>query len=195
LSFVSVLVVIVAAFPLTARLRWRPRDDGVAAAALLAIVAYSGSPWMHEIRYAWISPDELEAALPATVRLNLGGFEYHPRVAGVAPKDLVAHLSQLSPSPDASTWSTDAYAVERIDTPELEKGSRAYRVRANRASTLVLPLAYARHIRATHRAEGNDFALPTYRTDSDPRIHIDVPQGETQIELRFPTVWRLLGGA
>jgi hypothetical protein len=149
---------------------------------------------MHPIRYAWFSARELEASLGPTARVNVGGFEYHPRVHGWHGAELVSYLAELDPSPGASEWQAGDYAVRRLDPPEFEKGWRVYRVHATRVATAILPVAYARFVRAKRIAAEGATRLETYRTDDDPRIHVDVGVGDTDIMIRFPTVWSLIFG-
>jgi hypothetical protein len=203
LSFVSVLAVTLAAYPLLCdrsisadgRSCERPGSDrtGVLAVAL-ASISYVVSPWMHPIRYEWFSSEELEAKLEPTARVNVGGFEYHPKVHGWEGMQLVSHLGALEPSPSASQWTMRDYSVRRLDEPAFEKGNRVYRINAASAATVILPLAYSRSVLAHRLGSATAQRLATYRTEDDPRIHVDVDPGETDIEFRFPTVWNLMFG-
>jgi hypothetical protein len=194
LAFVSVLSVILAAVPLVGVVRLGPVGGGTVFAWMLLGVTYVSSPWMHGIEYAWIPGPELEAPLSPTARLHMGGSEYHPKVPGQSGGALIEYLYALRPAPDAPRWSTPDYAVERVDTPAFEKGSRAYRVSAARASVVVLPIAYSSFIRVDQVIVGERTRMRTYDQPTDPRIHIDVPPGEVDIEVQFPTFGSLVFG-
>jgi len=192
LSFVSVLAVTLAAFPLLARLRWGNRDVSLHAAWLLLALTYVSSPWLHEVRYAWIPRDELEQELPASARLQVGGFEYHPRVAGVTGDALIELSTRAEPKPDEPSWSRPGYSVERLDEPAFEKGKRGYHVSSSEPTRVLLPIAYSPFIRVYAVDQGGTKTrLATYRQPSEPRIQFDVPAGELNVLVRYPNVFSI----
>lgn len=195
LAFVSVLSVILATVPLVLLVRLGSFGGGTAFAAVLLGVTYVSSPWPHGIQYAWIPGSEVEAPLSPTARLHMGGSEYHPKVPGMSGGALIDYLNALQPTPDASRWRSPNYAVERVDPPAFEKGSRIYRVRAARASVVVLPIAYSSFIRVDQVNHGERTRVPTSKQPTDPRIHIDVPPGEVELEVRSPTLVSLYADA
>jgi hypothetical protein len=188
LTFVSVLSVILAAVPLVGVVRLGSLGAGTAFAWVLLGVTYVSSPWLHAIEYAWIPGPMLEAPLSPNAMLHVGGSEYHPKVPGKSGVALIEYLYALRPAADASHWSGPGYTVQRVDTPAFEKGSRTYRVHAERASVVVLPIAYSSFIRVVQVVRGERTRVPTFKQRVDPRIHIGVAAGAVDLEVHFPTL-------
>jgi hypothetical protein len=192
LSFLAVASVTLAAYPWLARARAAP-NAALGWACLLLGITYAASPWLRPIRYGWVPSAEIEAEPPSATKFRLGGFEYHPKVEGVAGADVIAYARRLRPRPDKPRWHTPKYRVERVDAPAFEKGERIYRVRSEQPATVVLPIAYSPfiHLEALG-AEGRE-RIPTRRRPEDPRIHFVVPAGELDVLVTFPTLFSLYG--
>jgi len=190
LSFIAVSSVTLAAYPWLARARGS-HNAALGGACLLLGITYVASPWLRTIQYEWVPSAQLEAAPPPATQFRMAGFEYHPRVAGVVAADVIDFTQRLLPSPDQLQWHADVYSVERTDTPVFEKGERTYRVRSERPTTVVLPIAYSPFIHVETLAENGRRRLPTRRQPRDPRIHIDVPAGALDVLVTFPTLFSL----
>jgi hypothetical protein len=192
LSFVAVASVALAAYPWLARAQGG-RNAALGGACLLLLVTYATSPWLRPIRYAWYPSSELEGPPPPATQFRLAGFEYHPKVEGVAGADIIRYTQGLSPSPDEQRWQTRDYSVERVDAPAFEKGERRYRVRSTAPAAVTLPIAYSPFIHVEAVGAKGYEPLATRRTPSDPRICFDVPEGELEVLVTFPTLLGLYG--
>jgi hypothetical protein len=192
LSFVSVASVTLAAYPWLARMH-SGRNGALGGACLLLLVTYAVSPWLRPIRYAWFSAAELEGPPPPATQFRLAGFEYHPKVPGVPGADIIRYTQALSPSPDQQLWNTRDYSVERVDVPAFEKGERLYHVHSTAPAAVTLPIAYSPFIHVEALEAKGHKRLATRRTPSDPRVCFDVPAGELDVLIRFPTLLSLYG--
>jgi hypothetical protein len=190
LSFVAVASVALAAYPWLARAQGG-RNAALGGACWLLLVTYAVSPWLHPIRYAWFPASELEGPPPPATQFRLAGFEYHPRVPGVAGADIIRYTQGLSPSPDERLWHTGDYSVERVDDPAFEKGERLYHVRSTTPAAVTLPIAYSPFIHVEAVRGKSHERLATRRTPSDPRVCFDVSAGELDVLVKFPTLLSL----
>jgi len=190
LSFIAVASATLAAYPWLARAR-TGHNGALGGACLMLLVTYAASPWPHPIRYPWVRSSELEAAPPPATQFRLAGFEYHPKVPGVVGADIIRYTQALSPSPDEQLWHTRDYSVARVDAPAFESGQRLYRVHSTTPAAVTLPIAYSPFIHVEAVGLKAQERLATRRTPSDPRIQFDVPDGELDVLVTFPTLLSL----
>jgi hypothetical protein len=190
LAFLSPLAVALAVYPLFHGVRLG-RFGGELCAWFLLAITLASSPWLSRTRYTWYSRAELERPLAPGAQLHVGAFEYHPHVEGVEGRAIFDHLDALVPRPSAREWQTLGYHVARTDPPAFEGGLRSYQVRAERLSSIILPIAYSPFIRVERVEAGVRARLPVARTPEDPRLRVELPAGESLLEVRYPTLLSL----
>jgi hypothetical protein len=191
LTYSSLLSVVLAAYPWLSWLRiGRERGERAAAWTLLALVGL-GSPFLHTINYEWYPGDWVAGPLPPTSQIFVGGIEYHPKMSGHAGVWLFDHFARLEPRPDAQSWNAAGYSVARLDEPALEKGARVYQVHAALPTAVTLPLSYSPFIHVDSVHDGHGERAATYRLSQEPLVHVDVPAGDTELRVQFPSFWSL----
>jgi hypothetical protein len=187
LSFIGVILLLING-EILRRIR---RTAGPVIAAILLTVPLVGtiatSPITRAIGYDWFTADQLETGLRVDEQVVLGGVEYLPVVRG--EKAGREFLQSISRHGDRQLEEGQC-RYELREAGDLESLAATYGIECPQNGSVAIPRNYSGLERVLVREEGGQRYAPAgvYRTDSDPRVRVDLVRGTHALQVHMPTM-------